>query len=120
MKIPEIKEQEGLVNYAEKMSQLYYKSYNTETRKLKGQFFTPKQISNFMASLFKINNTCIRLLDAGAGTGILTAAFCDQLLKSDIKVRLTIDVYENDPNILPFLKMTLKSCKIELENNLLV
>lgn len=116
MKSPEIKEQERLVKYAEKISELYYKSYNIEARKLKGQYFTPKQVSVFMASLFNINNTSIRILDAGAGTGILTAAFCEHLLKKDIKVHLTIDVYENDPNLLPFLKMTLELCKIELEN----
>jgi len=115
MKIPEKGEKEGLVDYAQRLSELYSRDYSPEIRKYRGQFFTPKQVSSFMASFFEIHNDTVRLLDPGAGTGILTAAFCERLLNNDKIINLTMDVYENDPNLLPFLKMTLDSCKIELE-----
>jgi len=115
MKIPERGKQEGLVEYAQRLSELCSKTYNAEIRKHKGQFFTPKQVSKFMASLFEIRHNTIRPLDPGAGAGILTAAFCERLLNNEMIVNLTIDVYEIDQNILPFLKMILESCKVELE-----
>lgn len=115
MKIPKRAKQEGLVEYAERLSELYARSYDSEVRKLKGQIFTPQQVSKFMASLFEIDRKTIRLLDPGAGTGGLTAAFCEQLLNNDKIVNLTIDAYENDPKFLPFLKRVLDSCKIELQ-----
>ncbi|NJD77273.1 MAG: hypothetical protein FIB08_09295 [Candidatus Methanoperedens sp.] len=115
MKLPERGKQEGLVKYAQRLSELYSRAHSIEIRKQRGQFFTPEQVSTFMASLFEIRQDTIRLLDPGAGTGILTAAFCERLLKNDNIVNLTMDVYENDRNLLPFLKMVLESCKAELE-----
>ena len=95
--IPEKVKQEELVQYAESLSDLYARTYDAKVRKLKGQFFTPKQVSTYMASLFEIHHDTIRLLDAGAGTGILTAAFCERLLCNSRIIELTIDAYENDP-----------------------
>ena len=44
-----------------------------------GQFLTPQAIGTFMASLFEARPAEIRLLDAGAGDGALTAAFVKKL-----------------------------------------
>lgn len=115
MKIPEKGKQEGLVDYAERLAELYSRAYSPETRKCRGQFFTPKKVSVFMTNLFEIHRNTIHLLDPGAGTGILTAAFCEKLLSNDKIIDLTIDVYENDVNLLPFLKTVLELCKTELE-----
>lgn len=113
--IPEKVKQEELVQYAESLSDLYARTYDAKVRKLKGQFFTPKQVSTYMASLFEIHHDTIRLLDAGAGTGILTAAFCERLLCNSRIIELTIDAYENDPALLPLLRKTLETCKSKLE-----
>jgi len=115
MKIPEKAKQEGLVEYAERLSELYGRTYAPKIRKMKGQFFTPRRVSRYMASLFEICHNRVRLLDPGAGTGILTAAFCERLLNNDKIIDLTIDTYENDPNLLPFLEEVLESCKLTLE-----
>lgn len=40
-----------------------------------GQFLTAKPVAEFMASMFGPLPKTIRLLDAGAGSGALTAAF---------------------------------------------
>lgn len=106
---------EGLIQYAERLSRDYTENYTLKNRKTKGQFFTPSPVSKFMSDLFLINKNSIRMLDPGAGTGILTAAFCELLLDTDKKIDLTIDVYENDPNLIPLLKNVLNSCKNEME-----
>jgi len=117
MKIPERKAKEGLVEYAERLSTLYSDALRPEDVKPKGQFFTPKQISIFMAELFDINQDKITLLDPGAGAGILSAAFCEELLSRKKPVFLVIDTYENDLEIIPFLKKVLQECKKDLEEN---
>jgi 2-polyprenyl-3-methyl-5-hydroxy-6-metoxy-1,4-benzoquinol methylase len=40
-----------------------------------GQFLTPPAVAHFMASLFQPPREHVRLLDAGAGVGALSAAF---------------------------------------------
>ena len=113
--IPGKIKQEGLVEYAESLSDLYARTYDAESRKLKGQFFTPQQVSKYMASLFELHTNTIRLLDPGAGTGVLTAAFCERLLASDQTLNLTIDAYESDPALSQLLRMSLQACKLQLQ-----
>jgi adenine-specific DNA-methyltransferase len=115
MKIPGRQIHEGLVAYAERLSTLYSDVYRPKDRKPEGQFFTPKQVSIFMAELFDINQDKVSLLDPGAGTGILSAAFCEKLLNRGKPVSLVIDAFENDPEIIPFLKSVLQECKKDLE-----
>ena len=52
------------------------------SRKEKGQFFTPPEVCQFMASLLSQDRpAAFRLLDPGAGVGSLAAAVCDRFLK---------------------------------------
>ncbi len=115
MKIPERKESEGLVEYAERLSVLYSDVLRPKDIKPEGQFFTPRQVSIFMAEMFNINRDKITLLDPGAGTGILSAAFCEKLLHIGKPISLTIDTFEHDPEIIPLLKKVLQECKKDLE-----
>lgn len=104
---------ESLLDYAARLSQLWVKSRSFESRKLKGQFFTPKEVSSFMANMFTIKTT-VRLLDPGAGIGNLTAAFCDRMLKLPVRCSLIVDAYESDSEIIPALQQVLDACKIEM------
>ncbi len=115
MKIPERRPNEGLVEYAERLSATYSDVLRPRDMKPKGQFFTPRQVSIFMAELFDINQDKITLLDPGAGTGVLSAAFCEKLLSRKKPVSLVIDTFENDPEIISFLKRVLQECKKDLE-----
>jgi len=115
MKIFERKANEGLVEYAERLSALYSDVFRPKDKKPEGQFFTPKQVSIFMAELFDINQDKITLLDPGAGTGVLSAAFCEKLLSRKKPVSLVIDTFENDPEIIPLLERALQECKKDLE-----
>ena len=115
IKIPEKTKKENIWEYAERLSEWYTVTCDAQNRKLKGQFFTPNQVSKFMASLFEVKHNTIHLLDPGAGTGVLTAAFCECLLAYSVKNRtLTIDAYENDHNLLPLLDKVLEVCKTKL------
>ena len=65
-----------------------------------------------MASLFPIPSTrSIRLLDPGAGIGILTAAFVDYLCSGKIPYRIDIDAYEIDSLMRSYLEKNLELCK---------
>lgn len=77
-----------------------------------GQFLTPVTIARFMASLFESETENARILDAGAGAGVLFAA-CVESLVSKRQSSLSIEVvaYENDRHILPELKKTMERCK---------
>ena len=104
-----------LINFAEKLTDSYLNTSDFSIRKLKGQFFTPKQVALFMSGLFNIKKKKIRLLDPGAGTGILCCAFCERLIKFKSSRTLEIDAYESDTNLVNLLEETLAFCKNEVE-----
>jgi len=57
MKISKRSEQEGILEYANSLSELYATTHDAEIRKKGGQVFTPRQVSTFMANLFEIAMT---------------------------------------------------------------
>ena len=70
-----------------------------------------------MGDMFTIDKTEIKLLDAGAGVGNLSVAFCQRLLDSREKYSIKIDAYENDQELVPILDNNLKLCIQELNDN---
>lgn len=82
-------------------------------RKKYGQFFTNKTTANFMASLFRfdLSKPELHLLDAGAGTGILSAAVIDRLIQIGYNGKIYLTCYETDEQVLPLLKSNLDFAK---------
>ncbi|MGB3797831.1 MAG: Eco57I restriction-modification methylase domain-containing protein [Alteraurantiacibacter sp.] len=79
-----------------------------------GQFMTPGRIAEFMASMFDELPDNVRLLDAGAGMGALTAAFVLEACRRDRKPKsMDVTVYEVDPSLAAILRETLASCADE-------
>ena len=77
-------------------------------RAILGQYMTPVPIGHFMASLFSDARGEIRLLDAGAGVGSLTAAFVEMLCKRRKNPRsASLVCYEIEPMLLDYLTNTL-------------
>ena len=108
----EIPDFQNLTGYANNQTKQYCEANPVSGRKLKGQIFTPPKIASFMAGLFASQKSTIRILDPGAGTGILVAAVCDRLIQENRQnLEILVHVYENDKNVLPFLKSTLEACK---------
>lgn len=87
-----------------------------ERRAALGQFMTPQPAARFMASLFERRGPFLRLLDAGAGVGSLTAAFVEALAGwGDRPRRLAVTAYEVDPLLAEYLRETLDLCAAECE-----
>ncbi|MFO1434727.1 MAG: Eco57I restriction-modification methylase domain-containing protein [Candidatus Competibacteraceae bacterium] len=84
-----------------------------ERRSALGQFMTPEPVARFMASLFgDWNGNEIRLLDAGAGVGSLTAAFIAEICqRSTHPERIVSTVYELEPTLIGYLEKTLDACR---------
>ena len=77
-----------------------------------GQFPTPPAIARFMASLFSETDGNVRLLDAGAGVGTLTAAFVEDACHREVRPkRIEITAYEVDPLLAGYLHSTISGCQ---------
>lgn len=85
-----------------------------ESRKDKGQVFTPVGVCRYMAGLFTRIPDRVRVLDAGAGIGSLAAAFCERVLALPSPRRLEITLYESDPALLPLLEKNMQHCRSAL------
>src|SRR5688572_10888798 len=81
----------------------------TETeRRERGHFGTPAEIADFMAGMFaSIPGGTVRVLDAGAGVGILTAAICRRVSLEKGRRRVVAELWENDSKLEPYLRATL-------------
>lgn len=93
-----------------------------EQRKQYGQFFTSLETARFMATLVSADTKRKQLtvLDAGAGSGILSVALAERMdCILDKGQTLRMVCYENDPNILPLLHDNLETvrcqCNFRLE-----
>jgi len=104
-----------LTAYAEELAEAYTQNSDLKERKSKGQFFTQREIGLFMARMLDINKSSFSVLDPGAGIGILSAAFCERLLNSQKNYNISLDAYETDAKLIPYLEKTLRKCKAALE-----
>ena len=87
------------------------KNHQRQDRSRKGQFLTPAPIAHFMASLFRRNVENVRILDAGAGVGVLSAAIVEALISRKGRLRsINVTAYESDELVLPYLEEALKHC----------
>lgn len=78
-------------------------------RKAFGQFFTSVATARFMASLFtiRVDKDVLYILDAGAGSGILSAAVVERLQEEPHLKRIHLVCYETDAHVMPVLRENL-------------
>src|SRR5579883_1288349 len=77
------------------------------TRKERGHFGTAPAIADFMAGMFpQIPQGPVRILDAGAGVGTLSAALCQRVLQQRHARHLIFELWENDPRLEARLRAT--------------
>lgn len=84
----------------------YTMAHCKNTRKVKGQFFTPLPIVEFMAKKASIKAEHLSILEPGAGNGLLTAAIIKHCMESGLCSSFSVRFIENDPDILPVLEKT--------------
>jgi adenine-specific DNA-methyltransferase len=98
----------------------YIEAMPKKERKKYGQFFTSKETARFMAGLYEIptGKDVIRVLDAGAGSGILSCALIERLGEVSSVRKIELICYENDENVLTLLRQNLdylKQCEAKLD-----
>lgn len=78
-------------------------------RKEYGQFFTTELTAQFMAQLFNVDlmMPVLRILDAGAGTGVLSAAIIERIINLGYNGQIYLVCYENDDKVLQVLNQNL-------------
>jgi adenine-specific DNA-methyltransferase len=77
-----------------------------------GQFFTPSATARLMASMSTNLGQHVRLLDAGAGVGALTAAWIAEICSRPVRPKeVVLTAYELDEVLLPALRQTLTACE---------
>jgi len=88
----------------------FTKAIPKDERKKYGQFFTPSSTAIYMASLFNfdLSKKVIRILDAGAGAGILSIAVISRLKELEYEGLIELTCYETDEKIIPLLRKNLE------------
>ena len=76
-----------------------------------GQFFTPAPAAVLIASVPRLPECGeLRVLDPGAGTGMLTAALVSRVLAERPGLSMHVVAVEYDETVLPHLRATLDAC----------
>jgi len=92
-------------SYCEVLAKKYMDSSRIERRKEKGQFFTPVEVAGFMADLaLDRGESPVRILDPGAGVGMLSCAVCERLAESNAVGKVELDLYEEDDVLAKYLQ----------------
>lgn len=91
-------------------TQKYIDGFPKEIRKEMGQFFTSIQTARYMASKIEVHES-MKILDVGAGTGILSAAALEKVLRSKKVKTMELTLYENDSKVISVLKKNLRLMK---------
>ena len=96
---------------------LYIDEMPKKERKKYGQFFTSKETAMYMAGLFSIaeDKDTLTVLDAGAGSGILSCALVEVLQSKKTVKKVSLTCYETDNNILDILSNNLEYIKNNAE-----
>lgn len=77
-----------------------------------GQFSTPPEVARFMASMLGFRGRSVRLLDAGAGVGVLTAAVVQEAVaRTERPEDVHAVAYELDGALETRLQATLDACR---------
>jgi len=97
--------------FCEEESRRFIAITKVKQRKEQGQFFTPLGVARFMGRLTSLATEALRVLDPGAGTGILACAVCEYgAMRKAIK-EIHIDAYENDVRLAESLYRTIEYTK---------
>jgi len=92
--------------------QSFNSSTNRADRSEIGQFLTPVAIAEFMSSMFESGPQRVRILDPGAGAGVLFSTCVETLIsRAEPPQSIEVVAYETASAILPYLEDTLRNCQ---------
>ena len=93
----------------------WYVEHSSDARRYQaGQFFTPAPIARFMANTAGTLYGGMRILDPGAGVGMLSCALCELAALQHIS-ELTVVAYESDPVLFTLCTFTLNYARDYLQ-----
>lgn len=102
----------NMLDYVISHTNTYIESMPKSQRKKYGQFFTSKETAIFMAEMLTLPSIPqITILDPGAGSGILSVALIQRIMKETNITSVSLYCYENNPDVLPLLKSNLQYVK---------
>lgn len=101
--------------FADRAGRAYCIATSASHKKHFGQYLTPVGVADFMASLVECAGEEVRILDPGAGSGVLACAAAESLSRRNRPPRkLLIDAYEADRELLPILDRSLRHLRAHL------
>jgi len=102
----------GIISELDHIRRRLSRNFQRCERSKIGQFLTPTAIAQFMADLFERDFKEVRILDAGAGAGVLLAAGVEAFMSKERLLRsIEVVAYENDELMLPYLEDTIDRCE---------
>lgn len=102
-------EQEQPVTFADRLGQWHLSRVSESHRRQLGQYFTPIEVARFMARLVRPTTKHLRVLEPGAGTGILVCALCESLVAAKTPVQsVALEAYEADEALAHCLRQSLQ------------
>lgn len=102
----------NLLNRAEHRRVATLAGIDQASQEANEQYFTPKAAARIMASLPRIPSSgTVRILDPGAGSGVLTAALVERILTEFPSVSVEITAVESDEALFPTLQEALQECE---------
>jgi len=94
-----------MLEYVIQQTDQFIESKPKAERKAFGQFFTSMETARFMAGLFDIpQQESLRVLDPGAGSGILSAALLEAIESTGKADEVFLTCHETNPDVLPLLE----------------
>ena len=102
----------ALLDKVEELRLSAARKLNPSRRVELGQFLTPAPVARFMASMCQAHRDSIRLLDAGAGVGSLTAAvIAEMCAREHHPTKIYACAYELDRTLVGYLHQTVALCQ---------
>lgn len=96
------------IDYADRMGRFYAAGVHTTHRKTMGQYMTPPLVGGLMAEFLRPFGKSVRILDPGAGAGLLTCAACERITQAaSERTAIHVDAYELDPGLAAVLQKVL-------------
>jgi len=87
-------------------------SLSADAQSARGQYFTPERAAALIAAMPSVPDVNpIRVLDPGAGSGMLTAAIIERLVTAAPGRRVEVTAIEVDPTLIAALRRTAELCE---------
>jgi adenine-specific DNA-methyltransferase len=104
---------DDLLSHAEQNRTDALGNLDAATQSALGQFFTPVRAAVLIASIPRLPETGeVRLLDPGAGSGMLSAALVARILAERPNLSVHVVAVECDHLVVPYLRKTLEACSL--------